>query len=109
MNIALDTAVGKEAFVNIIVAMYVAPCYLVSLCESFEKPAASMFKAENLKKRGHFLSKTWYIIYNTALQHFAKVSKLRLHRFILKKSLDSIFEAAFHRFAIGTQRKTSNV
>jgi hypothetical protein len=57
MKIALDNAVGKEAFVNIIVAVYVAPCYLVSLCECFEKPAASMFKAEGLKSEDIFFQK----------------------------------------------------
>jgi hypothetical protein len=54
MKIALDTAVGKEAFINIIVAVHVAPSYLLSLCERSEKPAASMFKAEDLKREDIF-------------------------------------------------------
>ena len=45
---------GKEAFIIIIAAVHVAPFYLVSLCERFEKPAASMFKAEDLKREDFF-------------------------------------------------------
>ena len=57
MKIALDTAVGKEAFINIIVAVYMAPCFLVSLCELYEQPAGCMFKAEDLKCEGIFFQK----------------------------------------------------
>jgi len=70
MKIALDTALGKEAFVNIIVAVYVAPYYLASLCERLKEPPVSMFKAEDVKKIGHFLSKRLihYLRYVTAVR-----------------------------------------
>lgn len=109
MKIALDTALGKEAFVNVIVALYVAPYYLVSLCERLEEPAASMFKAEDVKKRGHFLSKRWYIIYDTLLQYVAKVSKLFRHRFILKKDLDSSLRQHSTVLLLGPNEETNNV
>jgi hypothetical protein len=67
LKITLDTAVGKEAFFDIIVDVYVAPGYLVSLCERFEKPVASMFKAEDLKSEDIFFKKKWHIIYDTSL------------------------------------------
>jgi hypothetical protein len=54
MKIWLDIAGGKEGSFNIIFTAYVAPCYLVSLCERFEEPAASFFKAEYLKSEDIF-------------------------------------------------------
>lgn len=108
-KIALDTALGKEAFVNIIVAMYVTPYYLVSFCERLGEPATTMFKAEDVKKPGYFLSKRWYMIYDTLLQYVAKVSKLCLHRFIVKKDLDSSLRRHSTVLLVGSSEETNNV
>jgi hypothetical protein len=104
MKIFLNTVGGKEGFVNIIVTAYVAPCNLVSLCERFEKPAASLFKAEDLKSENIFFQKFGPL---SRIRHYS-TSQTSASLFIVASNSRRIwiqFETAFHRFASGAQRK----
>jgi len=82
----------------------VAPCYLVSLCERFEKPAAFLFKAEDLKSEDIFFQKVGTL---SRIRHYS-TSRTSASLFVVASNSRRIwiqFETAFHRFASGAQRK----
>jgi len=75
----------------------------------FWKTCCLRFQGRRRKKWGHFLSKRWYIIYDTSLQYVAKVSKLCRHRFILEKNLDSSLRQHSTILLVGPSEETNNV